>query len=171
VCPTPIGRLHTRVATIVLPALLGLAISLLTGNADWIALIGLYLLLGVALDALVYSWALRYQPPWMTFVLALVELGLLLVLARRGGHLSTEHRDAIAFYAGAWILAIFTKIVLLPNFAITYLESAGEFRSTEWSIPPSREPTPIFGAGGGTGAAAVTVAATAVDDAPAGVVK
>ena len=158
-CPTPIGRLHTRVATIMLPALLGVIVSVATGDADWLALIGLYLLLGVALDALIYPWALRYQPPWMTFVLALVELGLLLALAHRGVDLTLPLVGSIGFYWGAWLLAIFTKIVVLPNISLTYLESAGEFRSTEWSIPPSREPTPIFGSGGGDGA--VTAAAAA----------
>src|SRR3954453_22594425 len=80
-CPTVIGRVHSRVATIVLPAVLGLILSLVTGREDWIVLIGVYLLLGIALDAGAYSWALRYQPPWMTFVLALFEFALLYVLA------------------------------------------------------------------------------------------
>ena len=46
-CPTPIGRLHTRVASIVLgPAVLGLILTLITGHLDWIVLVGVYLLLG-----------------------------------------------------------------------------------------------------------------------------
>ena len=50
-CPTPIGRVHTRVATILLgPALLGLICPLVTGHLDWIVLVGVYLLLGVVLD-------------------------------------------------------------------------------------------------------------------------
>ena len=80
-CPTPLGRVHTRVAIIVGPALLGLVLSLVTGRADWIVLIGVYLLLGVFLDTCVYSWVLKYQPPWMTGVLGLVEFGLIYVLA------------------------------------------------------------------------------------------
>jgi hypothetical protein len=167
VCPTPIGRLHTRVSTIVLPALLGVVVSLIMRDPDWIALIGLYLILGVALDALVYSWAVRYQPPWMTFVLALVELGLLLALAHRGVDLTLSLVGSIVFYWVAWLLAIATKIAVLPNLSLTYLESAGEFRSTEWSIPPSREPTPIFGAGA-KGAGAVSTAAAAAKPGPAG---
>lgn len=143
-CPTTIGRIHTRVAIIAfLPALLGLILSLATWNPDWITLIGLYLLLGVTLDALVYSWAIKYQPPWMTFVLALVELGLLYVI-ENVADLTLTTVQAIVFYWVAWVLAIWTKIALLPIFSLTYLESAGEFRSTEWSIPPSLEPVPIF---------------------------
>jgi hypothetical protein len=143
-CPTTIGRIHTRVAIIAfLPALLGVALSLLTQNASWIALIGIYLLLGVALDSLVYSWAIRYQPPWMTFVLALVELGILYVIATQVD-LDLSAVEAIGFYWVAWLLAIWTKIALLPLVSLTYLESAGEFRRIEWSIPPSMQPVPVF---------------------------
>ncbi len=141
-CPTPIGRIHTRVATIVLPAVLGTIVSLITGNAGWIVLIGVFLLQGVALDACVYSWLLRYQPPWMTGVLALAELGLLLVLANVL-ELGVPIAGAIAFYWGAWLLAVGTKIVLLPIFSLTYLESSLEFRRIEWSIPPAQAAVPV----------------------------
>jgi len=154
-CPTIIGRIHTRVAIIAfLPALLGVIVSLVTWNPDWITLIGLYLLLGVLLDALVYSWAIKYQPPWMTFVLALVELGLLYAISDIAA-LTLTTIEAIVFYWVAWVLAIWTKIALLPIFSLTYLESAGEFRTTQWSIPPSLEQVPVFAAmpnGAGKGA-------------------
>jgi 4-hydroxybenzoate polyprenyltransferase len=74
-CPTPIGRVHTRVATFTLPVLLALVLSVVTGQPDWIVVIGIYLLMGVTLDTLVYSWLFKYQAPWMTFVLALSEWG------------------------------------------------------------------------------------------------
>ena len=142
-CPTPTGRIHTRVATIALPALLGLALSLLTSRPDWIVLIGVYLLLGVALDTAVYSWLLKYQPPWMTFVLALGEFGLLYVLANVL-ELDLSPAEAIALYWASWILAVVTKVVLLPIFSLTYLESAFEFRSTRWSVPPSQAALPVL---------------------------
>jgi hypothetical protein len=90
-----------------------------------------------------------------------VELGLLLALAHRGVDLTLSLGGSIAFYWAAWLLAIATKIAVLPNLSLTYLESAGEFRTTEWSIPPSREPTPIYGSSSGPGA--VSAAATATD--------
>jgi len=145
-CPTPVGRIHTRVASLVLPALLGVILSLVTGREDWIVLIGIYLLLGVALDAGLYSLLLRYQPPWMTFVLALGELGLLYVLARVL-ELSLSSAEAIVFYWVSWLLAIFTKVVLLPIFSLTYLESSLEFRRIDWSIPPAQAPLPVLAAG------------------------
>jgi hypothetical protein len=141
-CQTPLGRVHTRVATIVLPALLGLILSLLTGRPDWIVLIGVYLLLGVFLDTCVYSWLLKYQPPWMTGVLALTEFGLLYVLAQVL-ELDLSPLEAIALYWASWVLATVTRIVVLPNLSLTYIESAGEFRRIAWSLPPEQTPVPV----------------------------
>src|SRR4051795_13340878 len=119
-CPTPTGRVHTRTAVIFLPALFGLIVSLVTGHFDWLALIGIYYVMGIFLDAAVYSWLFRFQPPWMTFVIALAELGFLLVVshivAKEGGGLDhVSIPEAIVFYWAAWVLAIpLTKVVLLP---------------------------------------------------------
>jgi hypothetical protein len=150
-CPTPTGRIHTRTAAIFLPALFGLIVSLVTGHFDWLVLIGIYYVMGIFLDTVVYSWLFRFQPPWMTFVLAIAELGLLLVLAgiigntANGGLEHVQVGEAIIFYWIAWILAIpITKVVLLPLISLTYLESAGEIRRTEWSIPESQIPLPVL---------------------------
>ncbi len=142
-CPTPIGRIHTRVATLVIPAIIGAIISLITGEAGWVVLIGVYLLMGVALDAAVYSWMISYQPPWMTGVLGLAELGLLYVLANIL-ELGLSPAEAIIFYVVVWCIAIATKIVVLPILSLTYLESSFEFRTTEWSIPPAQAAIPIL---------------------------
>jgi len=148
-CPTPTGRIHTRTATIVLPALLGLILSLITGHWDWLALVGVYYLLGVFLDTAIYSWLLKYQPPFVAVVLALAEFGLLLVLANalndaQGGLSNISIPEAIVFYWACWILASLTKIVILPIASLTYIESAGEFRTTEWSVPPPLESLPVL---------------------------
>ena len=144
-CPTPIGRIETRVATLVLPALLATLISLLDGRPDWIVLIGVYLLMGVALDAGVYSWLLKYQPPWMTGVLGLAEFGLLYILANVL-ELDLAPIEAILLYWGSWVLAVLTKIVVLPIASLTYLESALEFRRIEWSVPAAQASLPIIAA-------------------------
>jgi hypothetical protein len=109
----------------------------------------------VFLDAGVYSWLFRYQPPWMTFVLALSELGFLLVLTQLiaragggGGLGNVSVGEAIVFYWVAWILAIpVTKIALLPLVSLTYIESAGELRRIEWSVPESQVPLPVLASG------------------------
>ena len=146
-CPTPIGRIHTRVATIVLPALLGTVLSIATGKPGWIVLIGVYLLLGVTLDSCVYSWVLKYQPPWMTGILALTEFGLLYVLANVL-KLGLTPLEAILLFWASWLLATGTRIALLPIVLLTYIESATEFRRVEWSIPPSQAALPIVVAAG-----------------------
>jgi hypothetical protein len=54
--------------------------------------------------------------------------------------------EAIIFYVVVWCIAIATKIVFLPILSLTYLESSFEFRTTEWSIPPSQAAVPIVAA-------------------------
>ncbi len=144
-CPTPQGRVHTRVASTVLPAIFGFIVWFATGNVDWFVIIGVLLVLGVTLDSAIYTWAVKWQPPWMTGVLALVELGLLLMLAAVL-ELEISIIGGIIFYFCAWLLSVFTKIVLLPLFSLTYVESAGEFRRTEWSIPAPKESLPLLAA-------------------------
>jgi hypothetical protein len=145
-CPTPTGRVHTRVASIVLgPGLLGLIVTLVTGHLDWVVLVGVYLLLAVVLDTTVYSWLVKYQPPWMTFVLAVVEYGLLLAVTQLlQGFPNISVVEATVFYWVAWLLAIAVKVVLLPIVSLTYLESAGEFRRTQWSIPAEQVALPVL---------------------------
>lgn len=150
-CPTPIGRVHTRVTTILLgPAVIGLIYTLTSGHLDWIVLIGVFLLMGVFLDTAVYPLVLKYQPPWMTFVLALAEWGFLLAITQYlGGFPNVETvLEASIFYWISWLAAISIKIAILPIMSLTYLESAGEFRSTEWSIPAAQVALPVLASAG-----------------------
>lgn len=149
-CPTPIGRIHTRVFSLIPGAILATIISLVTGNADWIVLIGVFLLMGIALDTCIYQWAVRYQPPWMTFTLAVVEWLLLLVLANIL-ELDITIWAASVLYWIVWSMAAITKVVVFPIASLTYLESAAEFRRTEWSIPPSQASLPLLAAAGASG--------------------
>jgi hypothetical protein len=149
-CPTVIGRIHTRVSTIVLgPAVIGLIFSLVSGHWDWLVLVGVYLMLGTFLDTAIYPWLLKWQPPWMGLVLALGEFGLLLVLAgilndKTGGLSNISIGEAAWFFWLCWVTASLIKIVVLPIANLTYAESAGEFRRVGWSVPPPLEPLPIL---------------------------
>ncbi len=149
-CPTVIGRVHTRVSTIVLgPALIGLIFSLVSGHWDWLVLIGVYLMLGIFLDTSIYPWLLRWQPPWVGLVLAIAEFGLLLVLAgilndKTGGLHNISIGEAAWFFWLSWVTASLIKIVVLPIANLTYTESAAEFRRPGWSVPPPLEPLPIL---------------------------
>src|SRR3954470_7178878 len=149
-CPTVIGRIHTRVSIIMLgPALIGLIFTLVSGHLDWLLLVGFYLMLGIFLDTAIYPWLLKWQPPWVGGLLAVGEFGLLLVLAgilndKTGGLSHISIGEAIWFYWLCWIVASLVKIVVLPIANLTYAESAGEFRRPAWSIPPPLEPLPVL---------------------------
>jgi hypothetical protein len=149
-CPTVIGRIHTRVSTIILgPAIIGLIFSLVTGHWDWLVLVGVYLMLGIFLDTAIYPWLLKWQPPWVGFLLALAEFGLLLVLAsilndKTGGLHNISIGEAAWFFWLNWVVASLIKIIVLPIINLTYAESAGEFRHVAWSVPPPLEPLPIL---------------------------
>ena len=152
-CPTVYGRVQTRWAILIIPAIIATIISLITGNASWIVLIGVYFLIGVALDVGFYPFVIRWQPPWLTFVLACGEFVLTyiaaLVLHRTnaqgqtvGIHFAHFWLPIIAFWV-AWWIAIWTKVVILPLISLSWIEDAGEFRSTGWSIPPEYVPLPV----------------------------
>jgi hypothetical protein len=148
-CPTPIGRVHTRTAIFAGPAIIGLIFSLVSGHWDWLVLVGVYFLMVIFLDTAIYPWLLKWQPPWMGGVLAVAEFGLLLVLAsilneKTAGLHNISVGEAIWFYWLCWIVAAITKIVVLPIASLTYVESAAEFRRPEWSVPPPLEPLPVL---------------------------
>jgi hypothetical protein len=152
-CPTVLGRVQTRIAILIPPAILGAILALVFSAPGFLTIIGVYLLLGVALDAGFYSWIIKWQPPWLTFVLAVGEFILMFILAMVLD-LGLAAWAAIVWFWVAWTLAIWTKIVVLPLISLTWIENGGEFRSTGWSIPPGQEPLPAAGAIGAPAAAA-----------------
>lgn len=155
-CPTPLGRVQTRTFTLILPAILATILSLLTDNAGWIVTIGIFYLMGVALDLTVYQWFIKWQPPWLTFVLAIVEFVILFVLVKilEPGHApygtpadeaivgSNDWRPIVLYWV-SWWLANWTKIVILPLVSLSWIENGGEFRQVGWTVAPEYHSIPI----------------------------
>ena len=157
-CPTVIGRLQTRVFTLIGPALLATILSLLTDNPGWIVTIGIYLLMGATLDILFYRYVIRWQPPWLTFVIGVEEFVLLFVLVMVlkpgavvvNGDLVAQEGfgtvGAIVLYWVSWMMAVSTRIVVFPLLSLSWVEDGGEFRQTGWSVTPETEPIPLTAA-------------------------
>jgi hypothetical protein len=142
VCPTVLGRVQTRWAILIIPAIIAAIISIATQNEGWIVLIGLYFLIGVTLDVAFYPFIIRWQPPWLTFALTVGEFGLTFIAA----HFLKVHLtdlEAILEFWIVWWIAIWTKVVVLPLLSLSWIENAGEFRSTDWSVSPEYVPLPV----------------------------
>ncbi len=156
-CPTVVGRIETRVITLVGPVLLASLLSILFRDEGWIVTIGMYLVMGVTLDVLVYQWVIRWQPPWLTGVLTVSEFVLLFVLVKvfQPGQPGFGDPDPlpgsldwhpVLLYWVSWCIAIVTKIVVLPLVSLSWIEDGGELRKTGWTVPAQRERVPVVAA-------------------------
>lgn len=141
-CPTVLGRVQTRTFILLGPALIGLVLSLASGNEGYIVLIGVYLLMGVVLDTCFYPYVIKWQPPWLTFVLGCGEFALLFMLAKVLKVGLTDFQ-AVWFFWLSWVTAVSTRIVVLPIVSLSWIENGGEFRFVGWSVTPEQEQYPV----------------------------
>jgi hypothetical protein len=89
-------------------------------------------------DPAVVDW----QPPWLTFTLAVGEFVLVYILAHALKVGLTNIAAVVLFWA-AWWMAIWITVAVLPLVSLSWIGNAGEFRSTDWSVAPEYVPLPV----------------------------
>lgn len=119
------GRFESRLAVVLAP-LLGACVLALALKAWWpVELAGLMLGVGLLLDLTLYHRLLPYQPGWAALPLGLLELAAVMGLARLL-HVGASLAAALAFYAGAWLLAQILGHAVFPLTRLSYGEDGGE---------------------------------------------
>jgi Right handed beta helix region len=119
------GRLESRLAATLLPLVVAGAVAALLREWWPVELAALMLGVGVALDVALYHRLLPYQPGWAALPLGLLELAAVMTLALALG-VSAPLPWALAFFAGAWLLAQILAHALFPTVRLTYGEDGGE---------------------------------------------
>jgi hypothetical protein len=111
---------------VALAPLLAACVVGLVEQAWWpVELAALMLGVGLVLDALAYHRLLPYQPGWAALPLGLLELGAVMGLALLLD-VAAPLSAALAFYAGAWLLAQVLGHAVLPLARLSYGDDGGE---------------------------------------------
>jgi hypothetical protein len=119
------GRLESRFAALAPLAAAAVALALLLHRYWPVEAAGLMAGIGLALDTQAYHRLWRYQPAWAALPLGALELGLLLALMRLFA-LAAPLWQALALFAGGWLLAFLAAQALLPFLRDGYAEEGGE---------------------------------------------
>jgi nitrous oxidase accessory protein NosD len=119
------GRLESRFGAVLVP--LFVACGLAAALESWwpVELAALMLGVGLALDLFVYDRWFDYQPGWIGAVFGVVELGVVMAAVRALG-IDAPLAGALAFYAGAWVLAQVLGHAGYPLLWLSYAERGGE---------------------------------------------
>jgi hypothetical protein len=119
------GRLESRLAAL-LPVVAA-ACTLAAAEHRWwpVQAAGLMVGIGLALDVLAYDRLFRYQPGWAAAPLGLLELGLVILLMRAAGVVAPLWQ-AVALFAGGWLVAQLLGHAAFPLLRLGYGEDGGE---------------------------------------------
>src|SRR6478672_9770382 len=115
-CFTTIGRLQTRLYSLVWPLAMTFVFGIVGRNGDYWTMFSLMALTGFALDAFVYPRFIGYQGRWLTVALGAVEF----VVIRLVGAIvpifsvSLSGAQAAFFYICAWVGVWVTTQVVFP---------------------------------------------------------
>jgi hypothetical protein len=119
------GRIESRVAALV-PVVVAAGALALVEHRWWpVEAVALMLGVGLTLDLQVYHRLLPYQPGWAALPLGLLELGSLLLLMRAAG-IAAPLGQAIAVFAGGWLVAQVLGHAGFPGLRLGYAEDGGE---------------------------------------------
>jgi Right handed beta helix region len=123
------GRVESRLAAAALPFLVACVWALVI-RAWWpLELVGVMLVVGLALDGLVYRRLIPYQPGWAAVPLGVLELGLTMALVPVLG-IAAPLEPAVWLFVGAWLVAQVLGHAVLPYARLTYAEDGGELGSS-----------------------------------------
>jgi Right handed beta helix region len=119
------GRFESRLAAL-LPVVVAACVLALAEHRWWpVEAVGLMLGIGLALDLQVYHRLLPYQPGWAAVPLGVLELGALLVVMQLTG-IAAPLGQAVALFAGGWLLAQLLGHAGFPLLRLGYAEEGGE---------------------------------------------
>jgi hypothetical protein len=118
------GRLESRLAALVAPLAVALALAGALGEWWPVELCGLMAGIGLAAD-LVYHPTLPYQPGWAALPLGALELSLTYG-AMRALAVPAPLPAALGFYAGAWVWSQLLAHAVLPLARREWSEDGGE---------------------------------------------
>ncbi len=119
------GRLESRLAALV-PVVVAACVLAAAEHRWWpVEAVGLMLGIGLALDLEAYHRLLVYQPGWAALPLGLLELGALLLLMRIAGVVAPLGQ-ALALFAGGWLVAQVLAHAGFPLLRLGYAEDGGE---------------------------------------------
>jgi hypothetical protein len=119
------GRIESRLAAL-LPVVVAACALALAEHRWWpVEAVGLMIGIGLALDLQVYHRVLPYQPGWAALPLGLLELGVLLGFMRLVG-VAAPLGQAVALFAGGWLVAQVLGHAGFPLLRLGYAEDGGE---------------------------------------------
>jgi hypothetical protein len=119
------GRLESRLAAL-LPVVVAACVLALAEHRWWpVEAVGLMIGIGLALDLQAYHRLLPYQPGWAAVPLGLVELLVLLGCMRLAG-IVAPLGQAVALFAGGWLVAQILGHAGFPLLRLGYAEEGGE---------------------------------------------
>jgi nitrous oxidase accessory protein NosD len=119
------GRIDSRLAAALGPALAAAVLAVVLHRWWPVEVAGLMVGVGVALDLLLYDRVLDYQPGWVAVPLGAVELGIVTALAYGLG-VRAPLAEAIGFFCGSWLLAQVLGHAVYPLLRLSYGDDGGE---------------------------------------------